>query len=248
MLLLLFQADAGGPVTFTYTGTGGAITDGAASTSKTKVFTPSGGAVAAGAATVSKTKSFIASGGATTDGTATVSKTKEFTPSGGADTAGTASTSFQSAGTATYAYLGGGGANTAGDAFYAFLAAALAPVVDQPSGGFHWSVRYERELAKRLRRKIQLEDEADAVEAALEAAGVELPATVTDARGDDLKRLRGLVNAFSAYADESANRTQRAIEYAQRAKTQLAYELAIREIAQQLEDEEHAVLLTLAMI
>jgi hypothetical protein len=38
------------------------------------------------------------------------------------------------------------------------------------------------------------------------------------------------------------------VDYALRARTALAYELAAREIAKELEDEEHALVLTLAML
>ena len=62
MSLLLTQL-AGGPVTYTYTGTGGLVLGGTAAVSKSKDFLPTGGLVLGGAAALAKTKTITASGG-----------------------------------------------------------------------------------------------------------------------------------------------------------------------------------------
>jgi hypothetical protein len=255
-----------GTSTYTYVGSGGAVSGGTAAVSKTKAYTPSGGgvsggtaatsfvglatyvytgtggAVTGGTAAVSKTKVFTPSGGAVTDGSAVLSKTKAYLPSGGADSGGTADTTFVSAGTEVYTYLATGGAETGGTAFYEFLAAALG--VEQPSGGWGW--HNLAELSRLSRKRIKREEEEDAIEAALEAAGVYLPPTVTDAPAHDLERLKGLVKRSTAIV--SSHKAERAIDYAKKAQTKLAYELAVREIARELEDEEHAVLFALALL
>lgn len=116
------------------------------------------------------------------------------------------------------------------------------PAPERPAGGWGWSNEYQRELARRLRRKLALEDDEALVEAALEAAGAALPAEAAEAPADDPARLRALVEGFARESAANARRTERAIDYAQRAKSAFAYELAIREIARQLEEEEHALL------
>jgi hypothetical protein len=97
---------------------------------------------------------------------------------------------------------------------------------------------FERRRRKRQKELEELEAEADRLEALLiEAQSLPENPEVFD---------RIKVREYAEYA--TSRRTQRAIDYAQRAKTALAYQLAAREIAKELEDEEHAVLLTLAML
>jgi hypothetical protein len=64
------------PNTFTYVGSGGATSGGAATTSvlHIKAYTGAGGGTAGGAASTNKTKAFTASGGATPGGAATTSE------------------------------------------------------------------------------------------------------------------------------------------------------------------------------
>lgn len=120
---------------------------------------------------------------------------------------------------------------------------SLSGETAQSSGGW-WPWRLERELVRRLKKRIRQVEDEEAVEAALEAVGEPIP----DTRGDDLARLKALVNAFGR-AYEPSKKTQKAVEYARRSQTRLAYELAIREAAKQVEEEEDiAILMAIAAI
>lgn len=132
--------------------------------------------------------------------------------------------------------------------FDAYFGEGTAPVVvaTEPSTG-GWVRKYDKYLARLIKQRMRLEEDGDVVEAALEAAGVALPVTVTDAPPDDLPRLRRLVVAYARKAD-AAPKTQRAIDYAKRAQSQLAYELAIRAIAKEIEDEDDAIATLLAFL
>jgi len=141
---------------------------------------------------------------------------------------------------------------TLGTATLAATGTSNAPIAQpQPTntGGYLWTPAAERELAQLVRRRKQREDDERAIEAALEAAGAAQAAAEASAQADELRRLAGLVDAYarSTSDDLLLRRTARAIEYAQRAQSALAYELALREIARQLEEEEFAVLMALAI-
>ncbi len=239
------------PNVFTYTGTGGAVSGGAATVCKAKAYTPSGGAVGAGTATTSfesagggtSTFTYVGSGGAVSDGTADVCKAKAYTPTGGAVSGGTAAYLFRDTTPVEFPYDGSGGAVSGGGGFYEFLSS-----IQQGSGGYGWSNLYTVELARLARKRAKFKEEEEAIQEALEAMGVELPQAVTDGAVEDVKRLRGLVVAYAKQDVDIAHKTQRAIDYAQKARTQLAYELAVREIARELEDDEHALLLAVALL
>ena len=100
----------------------------------------------------------------------------------------------------------------------------------------------ERELAKLLKQRLRAEDDRRKVE--------EVVALEVDEDASELERLRSLVTTYAATADRDlwANRTARAIDYAQRAQTALAYELALREIAKQEEELEMVLLMALASV
>jgi hypothetical protein len=110
---------------------------------------------------------------------------------------------------------------------------------EQTSGGWGAWNDYEAERRRRKRlRELELEDEADRLEALLIAEG-KLPA---NPQIDD----RITVREFAVQAEAFNRRTQRAIDYALRAQTALAYQLAAREIAKQVEEEELAMILMIA--
>lgn len=260
----IYKAGSGGTSTYSYTGTGGAVFAGSATLAKSKAYTPSGGgiaggsatvakskaytasggAIAAGSATVAKSKTFTASGGAVFAGSATLAKVKAFTPTGGGIFAGSASTSFQSAGSTAYPYVGSGGATFAGAAITAFVPFAETPVTppEQPSGGWGYynDLQRERQLAAARKRRRELEEEADRLEMALAAEGLVTPAPEVVARFT--------VREYAPQADTFNKRTQRAIAYAERAQTALAYEMALRQVQKEIEDEESAIAMLLALV
>lgn len=122
--------------------------------------------------------------------------------------------------------------------FTEYFGEATAPPVveDQPSGGY--LAHNQAQLERNRRRREELEDEADRLEAALIEAQVLPPnPIVTD---------RITVREYAPHL--TSRRTQRAVDYAQRAKTALAYQLAAREIAKALEEDELAIVTLLAHI
>ena len=92
------------------------------------------------------------------------------------------------------------------------------------------------ELRELLWRNERLKQAAETVERALgvEAKGPALAKELTERYADAVGR------------EFLARRAQRALDYAERAQTALAYELALREMARQAEEEEMALLLILA--
>lgn len=130
---------------------------------------------------------------------------------------------------------------------YFDVCAEKPAVEERPAGG--WNFAFERELSRRLRRRFRRKDDEEQVEAALEAVGVAIPPPpATVAPQDDTPRLRALVARYERLQLPPSKRTERAVRYARRAQTELAYELALREIAQQIEDDELSLVLALANI
>ena len=113
-------------------------------------------------------------------------------------------------------------------------------VTDQPSGG--WGAYNDSNAEKQRRKRKEYLDELDAEADRLEALLIEEGRLPKNPAVDD----RIQVREYALQAEALSRRAQRAIAYALRARTDLAYQLAAREIAQQLEDEEYAVLLLLA--
>ena len=112
----------------------------------------------------------------------------------------------------------------------------------QPSGG--WlafnDAQRERRRRKRERELEELEAEADRLEALLiEAKSLPPNPEVFD---------RIKVREYAPDVQNFSRRVQRAVDYAQRAKTALAYQLAARELEQAVEDEELAIVTLLAHI
>lgn len=117
---------------------------------------------------------------------------------------------------------------------------------EQPSGGYGAAneaaaERQRQRLKLRERERWTAEHEAE-LAALLQAriAAQEAPAV------DDLARIRALVAEYAGQADYLSRRGQRAIEYAQRAKTDLAMQLAAREI-ERFETDALAALLVIAL-
>jgi hypothetical protein len=116
---------------------------------------------------------------------------------------------------------------------------------EQPSGGWIESA-YERryakltdELKKELREEQEREELADRLEAALIAEG-----SLTAAQADFI-RLQGLAAQYAQ--TDLTNRARRALQFAERAQTQLASRLAMRELDKLREEEEYALLLLMAL-
>jgi hypothetical protein len=111
------------------------------------------------------------------------------------------------------------------------LGASDAPIVteEQPSGGYGWA-------KERRRRKRELEEEADRLEVVLAAEGLVEPEPIVLVRHQ--VRSRPETNY--------SRRAERAIAYAERAKTLLAYQLALKEIERQ-EEEDFSVLMAIAL-
>ena len=59
---------------------------------------------------------------------------------------------------------------------------------------------------------------------------------------------RFTVREYAPQADTFNKRTQRAIAYAERAQTALAYEIALRQVQKEIEDEESAIAILLALV
>ena len=115
----------------------------------------------------------------------------------------------------------------------------VAPEV--PTGG--WAAYNDRDAERQRRKRLKAledEDEADRLEALLISEGLLPPNPVINDRIT--------VREYALQVDAFNRRTQRAVDYALKARTDLAYELAAREIANQLEDEEYAILLLLASL
>ena len=108
------------------------------------------------------------------------------------------------------------------------VSAPAANTEDQPSGGWGWKgpQRYEDWLAAR-------EDLADRVEVELAKEGLVAPNPIAEVRIQ--------VREYPPMK----RRTQRAVDYALKAKTDLAAQLALRELAREQEEEEYALLLAL---
>lgn len=114
-----------------------------------------------------------------------------------------------------------------------------------PSGGWVESA-YEKRHAKlrdEIRRELEEEQEREELADRLERVLVK-EGTLTQAQAD-LIRLRGLAEKYTS--DDLPNRARRALAFAERAQSELAAKLALREIRRVEEEEEYAVLLLMAL-
>jgi hypothetical protein len=105
---------------------------------------------------------------------------------------------------------------------------------EQPSGGYGWA---NLAAIERRRRKREEEELADALEVAMAAEGLVEP--------DPVVAARHVVRDYVKTSPPASRRMQRAVEYAYRAQTDLAWQLAAREIARQ-EEEDFALLMVIA--
>lgn len=114
------------------------------------------------------------------------------------------------------------------------------PVSQPATGGWgaYNDAQVERRRRKRKRELEELEAEADRLEALLIAEQKLPPNPVIEAKVK--------VREYAPQAKDFSRRAQRAIDYARKAKTDLAYQLAAREIQQALEDEELAIVTFIA--
>jgi hypothetical protein len=113
------------------------------------------------------------------------------------------------------------------------LATSDAPVTEERSGGYGWA---NLAAIERRRRQRELEEEADRLEVALAAEGLIEPEPIVLVRHQVRSRPETNYN----------RRAERAIAYAERAKTLLAYQLALKEIERQ-EEEDFSVLMAIAL-
>ena len=131
-------------------------------------------------------------------------------------------------------------------------APVVPPVVipDEPAtGGWAQAFATEQRRLKREddeRKRLEAEEKAALAReiAELETHLVDEGALEKVSRETDLLRLRDLAASFDALP----NRAQRALDYAERAKTEAALILAQREMQRLAEEEEMAVVLMLAMM
>lgn len=141
-----------------------------------------------------------------------------------------------------YTLTGEGSALTlvGGEATFVFS----TPDTEQPSGGYA-AQNYAALDRQRRRRLKQLEEEEEEREALADRLEVQLAAEGL-VEPDPAVAQRIVVREYAHHPDLLSRRAQRAVDYALRAKTELSWALAAREIARQEEDEELAVLLLLA--
>jgi hypothetical protein len=113
--------------------------------------------------------------------------------------------------------------------------AVVAPAEEeQPSGGYGWA---NLAAIERRRKKREEEELADALEVAMAAEGLIEP--------DPVVAARHVVRDYVKTSPPASRRMQRAVEYAYRAQSDLAWQLAAREIARQ-EEEDFALLMVIA--
>ena len=110
---------------------------------------------------------------------------------------------------------------------------------DQPSGG--WILR-AAERRRKLDKELQEEQEREELAERLESVLVQ-DGSLTQVEAD-LIRLRGMV---AEYQNDLPNRTRRALAFAERAQSQQAVRLSLREMERLRQEEELAVLLVLSL-
>lgn len=138
------------------------------------------------------------------------------------------------------------------------VAVPETPVAEQPTGGWADFIRREQATERRKRKyleELREQDEREEREARerrelareiaeLETHLVEQGALDSVSRETELLRLRQQAELYS----DLPNRAARALAYAERARTEAALILAQREMQKLYEEEEAAVLMTLALM
>ena len=99
--------------------------------------------------------------------------------------------------------------------------------------------RLKKELREELDKEQERRELADRLEQVLVQEG-----TLTQEEAD-LIRLRGLAEEYGS--KDLPNRARRALAFAERAQSELALKLALREIRKVQEEEEYALLLLMAL-
>jgi hypothetical protein len=221
-------------------GTGGALTlsGGAATFVFNTRLVATGGqlTLTGGTAALTTNTRLTATGGslALTGGEATLSHTDDVT------LAGTGGTLTLTGGEATFVIdqdlvlVGEGGSLILSGGQASFDVGAPAANEEQRSGGYGWA---NLAAIERRRRKREEEELADALEVAMAAEGLIEPNPTVAARH--------VVRDYVKGNPPASRRMQRAVEYAYRAQSDLAWQLAAREIARQ-EEEDFALLMVIA--
>jgi hypothetical protein len=130
--------------------------------------------------------------------------------------------------------IGTGGALTLAGGEATLTLTEAANEEEERSGGYGWE---NLAAIERRRRKREEEELADALECAMVAEGLIEPNPVVAARH--------VVRDYVKTSPPASRRMQRAVEYAYRAQTDLAWQLAAREIMRQ-EEEDFALLMVIA--
>lgn len=118
-------------------------------------------------------------------------------------------------------------------------------VAAESAGTGGWAAYNAYDAERQRRRRKQEQDEEDEREALADRLEAQLAAEGL-LEADPVVAQRIVVREYAQSPELLNRRAQRAVEYALRAKTELAWQLAAREIARQEEDEELAVILLLA--
>src|SRR5574343_1100881 len=140
-------------------------------------------------------------------------------------------------------WFGAAGDTFAGSATVTFAASGtLSAIGEQPSGGWlaYNYAQIDRNRRRAEKRRRELEEEADRLEMALAAEGLVTPSPEVVARHT--------VRTYAPQVADFSRRAQRAVAYAEKAQTAAAYQLALRQIQRELEDEEMAVSMLLALV
>jgi hypothetical protein len=226
----------------TLAGTGGALTltGGTASLviDQDVTLAGTGGSLSLAGGTATTTLTLPATGGALalTGGTATLTATANvwLTGTGGSLVLTGGEAVLETGGSVTLTATGGALVLIGGEAALSFTETVTGATEEQPSGGYGWA---NLAAIERRRRKREEEELADALEVAMAAEGLIEP--------DPVVAARHVVRDYVKTSPPASRRMQRAVEYAYRAQSDLAWQLAAREIARQ-EEEDFALLMVIA--
>jgi hypothetical protein len=111
-------------------------------------------------------------------------------------------------------------------------------VADQPTGGYGFGA-----FDRKLRKKIEEEDERQQLADRLEQVLID-DGSLSRSEADRL-RLSEIASQYQS--SDLPNKVRRALDYAQRVRTEQAYTLALRELQKLQDEEETAILMTLLL-
>lgn len=191
-----------------------------------------------GAATADAVGRALIPAAAASDGIATVAATGRATAAAVGSSAGIAT--VDGIGSSTGVSEGVGSA--AGVATVTGIGERIGGTDEQPSGGWlaYNYAQIDRNRRRAEKRRRELEEEADRLEMALAAEGLVTPSPEVVARHT--------VREYAPQVADFSRRAQRAVAYAEKAQTAAAYQMALRQIQRELEDEETAVAMLLALV